>query len=103
MAKPEGAGPRTRGHDDRPNWGGAGAPSGLAFALVASAAMDMSIVICTLDRPEGLVRAVRSCLEQDDRGTLAYEVRGRGQQRDRQRARRSSRGHGATSRISCGT
>ena len=36
--------------------------------------MDMSIVICTLDRPQGLVRAVRSCVEQDDCGTLAYEI-----------------------------
>ena len=36
--------------------------------------MDMSIVICTLDRPEGLVRAVRSGVAQDDRGTLAYEI-----------------------------
>ena len=41
---------------------------------VASAVMDMSIVICTLDRPEGLVRAVRSGVAQDDRGTLAYEI-----------------------------
>jgi succinoglycan biosynthesis protein ExoM len=36
--------------------------------------MEMSIVICTLDRPAGLVRAVRSCLEQDNPTNLAYEV-----------------------------
>ena len=48
--------------------------TGLTIAPVASPAIDMSIVICTLDRPEGLVRAVRSCIEQDDRGTLAYEI-----------------------------
>jgi glycosyltransferase involved in cell wall biosynthesis len=36
--------------------------------------MDVSIVICTLDRHEGLGRAVRSCLEQDARASLTYEI-----------------------------
>jgi len=44
------------------------------YRPLASLAMDVSIVICTLDRPDGLVRAVRSCLEQDHRSDLAYEV-----------------------------
>ena len=35
---------------------------------------DMSIVICTLDRHEGLERAVRSCLEQDIPAGLTYEI-----------------------------
>lgn len=36
--------------------------------------IQMSIVICTLHRPEGLRRALRSCLEQDIPADLAYEV-----------------------------
>ena len=45
-------------------------PSGAAW----SNAIRVSIVICTLDRPEGLRRAMRSCLEQDTAADLAYEV-----------------------------
>jgi glycosyltransferase involved in cell wall biosynthesis len=40
----------------------------------ASTAIAMSIVICTLDRPQGLVRAVRSCLAQQNRSKLSYEI-----------------------------
>jgi succinoglycan biosynthesis protein ExoM len=36
--------------------------------------VQISIVICTLNRPEGLLRALRSCLEQDNSLDLAYEV-----------------------------
>jgi succinoglycan biosynthesis protein ExoM len=36
--------------------------------------MDFSIVVCTLDRPESMERAVRSCVEQDNRANLAYEI-----------------------------
>jgi succinoglycan biosynthesis protein ExoM len=36
--------------------------------------MELSIVICTLDRHDLLAKAVRSCLEQESRRNLAYEV-----------------------------
>ena len=36
--------------------------------------VQLSIVICTLDRPKGLRRALRSCLEQDNPLDLTYEV-----------------------------
>jgi succinoglycan biosynthesis protein ExoM len=41
---------------------------------LARSAIDMSIIICTLDRPQGLARAVRSCLEQQNRSGLSYEI-----------------------------
>jgi succinoglycan biosynthesis protein ExoM len=36
--------------------------------------MEMSIVICTLDRHDLLEKALRSCIEQESRKDIAYEV-----------------------------
>jgi succinoglycan biosynthesis protein ExoM len=62
--------PHGRGGDGREPYGGA---NGLGDAS-STEAIQMSIVICTLDRPAGLGRAVRSCLGQDNPTNLAYEV-----------------------------
>jgi succinoglycan biosynthesis protein ExoM len=85
MAGPEVAAGRTHNRDDKIR--GADVSMIMAEAserrskrnhgaerLLASPAVDMSIVICTLDRPQGMARAVRSCLEQQNRSDCSYEI-----------------------------
>ena len=80
MSRRESAAGRIQDRDDGSR--GAGVDMSIAEASGAEGAerarpgtaIDMGIVVCTLDRPQGLVRAVRSCLEQQNRSDVSYEI-----------------------------
>lgn len=59
-----------RGDDVRKACG----PKNMSDGAPSTRLVRISIVICTLDRPKGLRRALRSCLEQDHPTDLGYEV-----------------------------